>query len=276
MKRTAARDALMLLVGAAIVAWLAPMLAPYGPTDQLDPIGLASRAPSAAHWLGTDSYSRDVLSRMLHGAGISLGIATGAVALALSLGTLIGAVAALTGGVVDAVLMRVTDTALAFPRVLLVLLIASLFGALPAPALAVVLGATGWMSSARLVRSETQRLLATPHLRAARMLGLQSGALWSRHLLPGLVPSLATAATIAFAAAIPLEAGLSYLGLGVPAPAPSWGNIIADAEGQLLGRWWLVAFPTLCIIACAYLAHRVGERLVDRRASGERRRGDDR
>lgn len=271
---SAVRDALLLLGGAALVAWVAPMLAPYAPTDQLDPVNLAVKAPSASHLLGTDSFSRDVLSRLLHGAGVSLGIATGAVALALTLGTFVGATAAIAGGVVDAVLMRLTDTALAFPRVLLVLLMASLLGATPAPLLAALLGATGWMGTARLVRLETGRLLATPHIRSARMIGLRAGALWWRHLLPGLVPSLATAATIAFAAAIPLESGMSFLGLGVPAPAPSWGNIIADAEGQLLGRWWLVLFPTLCIVLSAYAAHRVGERLVERRSASGGRRGD--
>jgi len=274
--RGSARTALLLIGGAAFAALLAPHLAPFGPTDQLDPINLANRAPYLSHLLGTDSYSRDVLSRLLHGAGVSLGIATATVIVSLTLGTLVGAVAALAGGAVDALLMRATDAALAFPRVLLVLLMASLLGATPAPLLALLLGATGWMGCARLVRGETRRLLAAPHIRGARTIGLRSGALWWRHLLPGLAPSLAAAATIAFAAAIPLEAGLSFLGLGVPAPAPSWGNIIADAEGQLLRRWWLVAFPTLCIVACAYAAHRAGEKLVERRGDASRERTDGR
>jgi peptide/nickel transport system permease protein len=272
--RSPFRNTLWLFTGAVLVAWLAPMVAPYGPTVQLDPIGLANRAPYAAHLLGTDSFSRDVLSRLLHGARVSLGIAAGAVALSLVLGTIVGAVAALAGGALDALLMRATDVALAFPRVLLVLLMASLLGDTPAPALAVLLGATGWMGSARLVRLETKRLLATAHVRAARTLGLRTAQLWWRHVLPGLLPSLAAAATIAFAAAIPLEAGLSFLGLGVRPPDPSWGNIIADAEGQLLRRWWLVLFPTVCIVACAHAAHRAGERLVERRGSVAERRAD--
>ncbi len=270
--REAARRALLLLAGAMALALVAPMLAPHAPTDQLDPLLLATRPPSSAHLLGTDSFSRDVLSRLLHGAGVSLGIATTAVLLSLSLGTLVGATAALAGGVIDAALMRATDVALAFPRVLLVLLMASLLGPMPAPVLAVLLGATGWMLSARLVRLETRRLLVTAHVRGARALGLRPPVLWWRHILPALLPSLAAAATIAFAAAIPLEAGLSYLGLGVQPPAPSWGNIIADAQGQLLRRWWLVLFPTLCIVGCAYAAHRVGEALSTSVGREERRR----
>ena len=269
------RDALLLFAAAGLAAWLAPLAAPYGATDQLDPIGLANLAPGAAHLLGTDSFSRDVLSRLLHGARVSLGIATGAVALSLLLGTCVGAVAALAGGGVDALLMRATDVALAFPRVLLVLLMASLLGAMPAPTLALLLGATGWMGCARLVRLETRRLLSTAHVTAARTIGLRAPQLWWRHVLPGLAPSLVAAATVAFAAAIPLEAGLSFLGLGVRPPAPSWGNIIADAEGLLLRRWWLVVFPTLCIVGCAYAAQRAGARLVERRASVAERRGHD-
>ncbi len=265
---SAVRQALWLFGGSVVVALVAPHLAPYAPTDQLDPVALASKAPSAAHLLGTDSYSRDVLSRLLHGASVSLGVASLAALLSLALGALVGGTAAIRGGFADAFLMRGTDAALAFPRVLAVLLVATLLGPTGPLALGLVLGGTGWMVAARLVRQETQRALASEAVRTARALGIPRGALWRHHILPSLVPTLAAAATITFAAAIPLEAGLSFLGLGVAAPAPSWGNIVADAEGRLLERWWLVLFPTLCVIACALAAHRVGERFA-REAGGE-------
>ena len=148
-----------ILAGFALAALLAPLLAPYDPIAQLDPLGRALQPPSAAHWLGTDPYSRDVLSRLLYGARASLGIATLAVAVALSLGTLVGAAAAVRGGIVDTLLMRLTDAMLAIPRLLLLLLVVAASGPLPAAALAAVLGATGWMTAARLVRQETRRLM---------------------------------------------------------------------------------------------------------------------
>ncbi len=259
-----ARLSVVVLAALALAALAAPLLAPYDPAAQLDPINRALQAPSAAHWFGTDSYSRDVLSRVLFGARASLGIAALAVAVALTLGVLVGAAAALLGGVMDAVLMRGTDAALAIPRILLLLLVVASTGPLPDVALAVLLGATGWMTTARLVRQETRRLLATEHIRAAIALGTPRRRLWRGHLLPGLLPTLAAAATIAFAAALPLEAALSFLGLGVTPPEASWGNIILDAEGRLVRAWWLVLFPTGCIVAATLAANALGEHLARR------------
>jgi peptide/nickel transport system permease protein len=250
------------LAALALLALAAPWLAPYDPAAQLDPIGRALQAPSGAHWFGTDSYSRDVLSRVLFGARASLGIATMAVGVALTLGVLVGAAAAILGGAVDVLLMRLTDAALAIPRILLLLLVVAGTGPLPAPALALLLGATGWMTAARLVRQETRRLLATEHIRAAIALGTPRRRLWRGHILPGLLPTLGAAATIAFAAALPLEAALSFLGLGVTPPDASWGNIILDAEGRLLRAWWLVVFPTACIVAATLAANALAERFA--------------
>ena len=255
------RAPLATLAAMGLVALLAPLLAPYDPVAQLDPVGAALQAPSAAHWFGTDPYSRDVLSRLLYGARASLGIATLAVAVALTVGVLVGAAAAVRGGTVDALLMRLTDAALAMPRLLLLLLVVAATGPLPAAALAAVLGATGWMTTARLVRQETRRLLATEHVKAAIALGVPRRRLWRGHILPGLLPTLGVAATVAFAAALPLEAALSFLGLGVAPPDASWGNIILEAEGRLLRAWWLVLFPTLAIVAATLSANALAERL---------------
>ncbi len=125
--------------------------------------------------------------------------------------------------------------------------------------LAVLIGATGWMTTSRLVRQEARRLLATDHLRAARALGVPRRRLLTRHVLPGLGPTLAAAAVPAFASAVPLETGLSFLGLGVRAPYPSWGNIIADADSRPLAHWWLVLFPTLAIALTVIAANAIAE-----------------
>lgn len=255
---------LALLGALGLAALFAPVLAPHAPYAQLDPIGLALQPPSAAHWFGTDPYSRDVLSRVLFGARTSLGIAALAVTVALTLGVLVGATAALRGGLVDAALMRLTDAALAIPRLLLLLLVVAATGPLHPAALAAVLGATGWMTSARLVRQETRRLLATEYVRAAIALGLPRRRLWRGHILPGLLPTLGVAATVAFAAALPLEAALSYLSFGVQPPDASWGNIILEAENRFLRAWWLVLFPTLAIVIATLSANLLAERIAAR------------
>lgn len=257
-----------ILVGFALIAVLAPLLAPYNPVEHLDPLGGALQPPGNRHWLGTDPYARDVLSRLLFGARASLGIATLAVAVALSLGTLVGASAAVRGGLVDALLMRITDAMLAMPRLLLLLLVSAATGPMPPAALAVVLGTTGWMTAARLVRQETRRLLATEHVRAAIALGVPRRRLWRGHILPGLAPTLGVAATVAFATALPLEAALSFLGLGVTPPHASWGNIILEAEGRLLRAWWLVLFPTLAIVGATLAANMLAERVSARSEEG--------
>ena len=247
----------------ALVAIAAPLIAPFDPAAQPDPIGLALQAPGGMYLFGTDPYSRDVLSRVLYGARTSFGIAALAVSVTLTIGVLIGALAALGSRWSDAVLMRATDAALAIPRLLLLLLIVASTGPLTPAALALVLGATGWMTTARLVRQETKRLLATEYVRAADALGIPPVRLWRAHILPGLLPTLTVAATIAFATAVPLEAALSFLGLGVRPPDASWGNIILEAEGRIRSAWWLVLFPTLAIATATLSANLLAERLAE-------------
>jgi peptide/nickel transport system permease protein len=250
--------------GALVLLCVAgPWLAPYDFLAQPDPVGLALRPPSWAHPMGTDPISRDVLSRMLVGARLSLGIAALAVFVSVSLGTIVGATAAIAGRWVDVLLMRATDAVMAIPRLLLLLTAVAAVGQLSPLALALVLGATGWMTTARLVRNETHRLLASDALRGARAIGVPSLRLARVHLLPALAPTIGVAATVALAAAVPLEAGLSFLGLGVGPPHPSWGNIILEAEGRVLARWWLVLFPTLAIVTTVLVANVIAERFGD-------------
>lgn len=260
---------LALLGALALLAVLAPWIAPFDPAVQSDPISNALQAPSTTHWFGTDPYARDVLSRVLHGARASLSIAAVAVLVAMTLGSAVGAVAALGGRALDAVLMRLTDAALAIPRLLLLLLLVASAGAVQPLTLAVVLGATGWMTTARLVRQETRRLLATEYVRTAAAIGVPRGRLWLVHVLPALAPTLGVAATLAFAVAVPLEAALSFLGLGVRPPTASWGNIILETEGRLLRAWWLLLFPTLFILLATLSANLLAERIGARERRSE-------
>jgi len=249
--------ALAYLVLLALGAAFADVLAPYAPNEMLG--DALAQPPSATHWFGTDPHARDVWSRMLFGARHSLGIAALAVAVALTLGTAVGATAALRPGVIDGLLSRITDAFLAIPRLLLLLLLVASVESIGPWALAIVLGGTGWMGTSRLVRGETLSLLATEHLRGARALGVPALRILWRHLLPALAPTLATAAAIAFAAVIPLEAGLAYLGIGLPVPEPSWGNIIGEARGNWLAQWWLILFPTLGITSTVLAANTLRE-----------------
>lgn len=264
--RARVRRAVAVVGCVAAAALVAPWLAPYDPNAIIAEGTRVAQAPSATHLLGTDLLSRDVLSRLLDGARISLGIAFLAVLVALSVGTALGAGAALLGGWARQLLMRLTDALLAFPRILLLLLLVASTGPVHPAVLALLIGGTGWMTTARLMHHETERLLTSEHVLAARALGVSGPRLLRVHLLPSLAPTLVAAGTIALASAIPLEAALSFLGLGVSLPQASWGNIITDAEGQLLSRWWLVVFPTLAIVGTVYLLNAAGERLGTRAA----------
>lgn len=259
MRRTGPRIAAAMLVLLVLIALGATLIAPFDPRAQFALDEFVWQAPSAAHLLGTDSSARDVLSRLIFGARATLGIAALAMLVSITLGTLVGATAAVARGTVDAVLMRLTDTFLAIPRLLLLLLVVATLGHPGDAVFAMILGATGWMTTSRLVRQETRRLLATDQVRGARALGVPSSRLVLRHVLPALAPTLAVAATFAFAAAVPLEAGLSFLGLGVETPAPSWGNILTEADSRPLQHWWLILFPTLAIAVTVIAANTVAE-----------------
>lgn len=270
-----ARLAAALLGAILLSALLAPWIAPADPRAQGALESLIWQPPSAEHPLGTDSAARDVLSRLLFGGRATLGIALLAVTVSMSLGTCIGALAAVARGPLDALLMRTTDAFIAFPRLLLLLLVVAGVGHPGNAAFAVLLGATGWMTTARLVRQETRRLLATDHVRGARAVGVPWPRLVARHVLPALAPTLAAAATFAFATAVPLEAGLSYLGLGVLPPAPSWGNILADADARPLAHWWLVFFPAVAIAVTVVAANALAEAVARRAGALDAGRADE-
>jgi len=220
----------------ALSAVFAPLLAPYDPTAQLDIVRLPSQPPSVAHPLGTDPFSRDVLSRLLYGSRISLAVGLGAVLLAMSFGIIVGAVAGFVGGAVDAVLMRFVDAALSIPRLLVLILVASLWGSLGLLPLTLLMAGTGWFAVSRLVRAETLALREREFIVAARALGASPARILVRHVLPNVAAPALVAATLGIANVILLEAGLSYLGIGVRPPTASWGAIIQDGAERVSER----------------------------------------
>ena len=251
------------LIFVAAVALFARWLAPFDPNCQIDITALASRPPSLAHPLGTDIYSRDVLSRLVHGARISLSIASLAVIVSITVGTAWGAIAGFVGGRVDAVMMRVIDALLSIPRILVLLTIFALWGRVSLGALVLIIGLTGWFTTSRLVRAHVLSLKSEEMVLAARALGARNGRILWRHILPGVTSTIVVAATLGIGNVIILEAGLSFLGVGVQAPTASWGNIVSDGASNVAGLWWLSVFPGLAIVLTVMAFNIVGDALRD-------------
>jgi len=245
-----------------LVAVLAPLIAPYDPIAQENIVETSYLAPSLSHPLGTDQFGRDVLSRMIYGARISLAIALIAVAIAISLGTLIGAIAGYLGGWVDAALMRFTDMVLAFPRLVLLIMIVALFSS-SLTLIILVLGLTQWPATARLVRGEVLSLREREFIQAANALGMSRRRIVLRHLIPNVLAPVIVAATLGIGNTIVLEAGLSFLGLGLQPPTPSWGNLVSDGRQNLIGAWWVATFPGLAIVVSVLAFNLVGDGLRD-------------
>ena len=260
---TAGMLALCFLIFITIVALFADGLAPFPPDIPPDLIGLASHPPSVAHPFGTDIYSRDVLSRLVHGARISLSIGCLAVFLSITVGTAYGAVAGYSGGRVDAVMMRVIDALLSIPRILVLLAIFALWGRVSLGALVLVLGLTGWFATSRLVRAQVLALKTEEMVVAARALGARNRRILWRHILPGVTSTVVVAATLGIGNVIILEAGLSFLGVGVQPPTASWGNIITDGRSNVAGLWWMSLFPGLAIVLTVMAFNIIGDALRD-------------
>ena len=255
-----ARSALLFLAILLLSAIAAPWLAPYDPARPLDPVARAV-APSVANWFGTDLTSRDVLSRMLFGARVSLAVAALAALLASGVGLLYGGVAGYAGGRIDGLMMRVVDALLAIPRILLLLTVLALWGTVDVRTLVVLLGLTGWFAVARLARGEAASLRNRDFVVAARALGAGPVRTFVRHVLPHAAGPVLVATTIAIGQVIILEAGLSYLGYGIPQPTPTWGNIIREGRESIASTWWLIVFPGLALIGTALAMNTVADRL---------------
>lgn len=232
------------LAGALGLLLTLPNVAPLEPYRiDLDAILLG---PSPAHPLGTDENGRDLLARLLLGARATLGIGLGGAALAVALGTALGAVAGYRGGGVDAILMRLVDFALALPSLFAILLFTALVRAGPGQ-LVVLIGLTGWMGVARLTRGGIRDLLNAPYVEAARASGATAGRVVLRHLLPNMGGVLFVAALVQLSRAILAEATISFLGLGIQPPEPTWGNLLIGAQDYLYTAPWLAIAPGLAI-----------------------------
>jgi peptide/nickel transport system permease protein len=259
----AAIAALALLATFALLALLAPLVAPYDPLAQPDPVALQNRPPSWAHPLGTDPFSRDVLSRVLYGARVSLGVGVLAALLSTTLGAAYGAIAAWLGGLADSAMMRLVDACLGIPRVLVLLAVVALWGRVSTVTLVLLLAGTGWFATSRLARAEVRALRERDFVQAARALGTSEPRLLVRHVAPHLVPPLLVAATLAVGNVIALEAGLSYLGLGVQPPAASWGSVMQDGADYVTSAWWTTAAPGVLIVLTVLAVNVLGDGLRD-------------
>ena len=257
----AARLSLTLLALFVLTALVAPKAAPYSPNAQPNADTGKNQSPSRAHPFGTDLYSRDVLSRVMYGARVSLGVAAASVLLAVVVGTTIGALAGFAGGWVDAVCMRMVDALLSVPRLLLLIVVVASTGQLPVAGLILLLGFTSWPGMSRIVRGEVRAVRVRDFVLAARASGVPERRILVSHVLPGVVPQVLVAATLALASVIPLEAGLSYLGFGVKLPTPSWGNIIREGSDTAVENWWMVLFPGLAIVSTVLAVNTLGERM---------------
>jgi ABC-type dipeptide/oligopeptide/nickel transport system permease subunit len=282
----------LVLVGLAIVALLAivgvcaPLLAPHNPArqyaDGLDASGMPL-PPSPRFPLGTDSLGRDVLSRVLYGARISLTVGTVAMLTATLIGTLVGLLAGYYGRVTDTLLMRLTDMAMTIPALLLAIAFAGLMDGrrlhLHPPALPwhwldlelrrgmvsvlLVIGLVSWTGIARVVRGVVLSLKEREFVEAARAVGCSHGRIIWRHILPNTLPAIIVVAAMSTAGTIALEAGLSYLGIGVPPPAPSWGGMISEGQPYLLVAPWLVLPPGLAVVLAVIGFNLLGQGLQD-------------
>ncbi len=239
----------------------APLIQRYDETA-LEP-GMRSKPPSAEHWMGTDRNTRDVWARLVVGGRVSLATGFAAVAIVMTIGVALGSMAGYFGGVVDQIVMRSTDVLLAIPLILLLITAASLFQ----PSLTttiVVIGLTAWPGTARLVRGQFLMLKGLEYVTAARSIGASSSRIMMRHLFPNALAVIIVQATIWLSFAILLEASLSYLGLGVQIPTPSWGNMLQDGQRELQsGAWWLTFFPGLAIFITVLAFNLVGDGLRD-------------
>ena len=259
---------LAVLAGAALVAILAPAVA-GDPIAQRDIVAtrflppLSSDVHGAFHLLGTDRFGRDVWARLAYGARVSLGVGTLAVLVSLLVGVAVGAAAGFWRGWTGTLLLGLTDFALALPRVVLLLLLASLWE--PSAGLVIlVLGLTGWMTIARLVHGEVRALAVRPFVEGALGLGASDLRVLVRHILPNAMTPVIVAAALGLGNAIMLEAGLSFLGLGVQPPTPSWGNLIASGRDTLVNAPWVAAAPGVALVLVVVGATLLGDAVRDR------------
>ena len=247
----------IILVAASIAA---PLLAPQNPALQDLPARLAP--PSAEHWLGADELGRDLLSRLLYGGRVTLGMVIAVVALVAPFGLAVGCVAGYLGGFADRVLMRLTDIFLAFPRLILALaFVAALKPGLTSAIIAIAL--TAWPPYARLARAETLSIRNTDYIATIRITGASSARIVLRHVVPMCLPSVIVRVTLDMSGIILTAAGLGFLGMGAQPPMPEWGSMIATTRGFILEQWWVPTIPGLAIFIASLAFNLLGDGLRD-------------
>jgi peptide/nickel transport system permease protein len=248
---------LMLFIISAI---LAPVIAPYNPDEIVESQTLP---PSGNHLFGTDDLGRDIFSRALYGARISMSVGLVAVVIAVLIGTLFGAVSGYYVGIIDSVIMRFVDVMLAFPSIFLILAIQAML----TPNIynvMIVIGLTSWMGVARLVRGEFLRIRELQYVEAARAIGCSDFRIIFRHILPNASAPIIVAATLGMAGAILTESALSFLGMGVQPPMPSWGNMLMDSQAYMFDAPWMAVIPGVLILLAVLSLYFVGEGLREK------------
>ena len=252
---------LAILLALGLVAVLANQLAPYSPyTGDLTTTRLLP--PSARFWLGTDDQGRDILSRLIHGSRITLFVVMLVAVLAAPIGLLVGTVAGYAGGIVDAVLMRITDIFLAFPRLILALaFVAALGPGIENAVIAVAI--TSWPPYARISRAETLTVRRADYIAAVRLMGASPMRIVLRHIMPLCVASVIVRVTLDMAGIILTAAGLGFLGLGAQPPTPEWGAMIANGRLYVLDQWWVAAAPGAAILVVSLAFNLIGDGLRD-------------
>jgi peptide/nickel transport system permease protein len=257
---------LVMVLLVIVAAIFAPLLSPHDPIFQdvekrlLPPIGQEGARPE--HLLGTDHLGRDIMSRLIYGARISIIVSTSAVVFSAVLGTLIGLLSGFYGGKVDHIFMRIADVQLAFPFILLAIAIIAVLGP-NLQNIIIVMGITGWVIYARVVRGEVLSLREKEYVLAVRALGGSNGRIIFRHLLPNVIPPCIVIVTLELARMIIMEAALSFLGLGIQPPTPTWGGMLADGRVYLATSWWLATFPGLVIMLVVLGINLLGNWLRD-------------
>jgi peptide/nickel transport system permease protein len=258
-----------ILITIVLIVAFAPITSRYPPTKQ--DLRNRLKPPSAAHWMGTDELGRDLWSRVVWGGRVSLTVGLLAMAVSISIGSIIGLIAGFYGGGVDNVLMRITEVFLTFPRLFVLILLTTFLRAADLPGMkpgtfapiAIVIGILAWMTVARLVRATTLELRNREFVTAATCVGASNRRIMFQHILPNVASPVIVAATLGLAGAIIAESGLSYLGFGVQPPTPTWGNLLRNAQSQMTIAPWTAIYPGLAIFVVVLAVNFLGEGLRD-------------
>ncbi len=251
---------LLILIMLVLMAIFAPYISPQDP-DEMN-LGASLEPPSSEHWLGTDRMGRDMLSRIIYGTRVSLLVGVIAVGISGTLGLILGTLAGYYGGIIDGIIMRLVDILLAFPSILLAISLVAVLG----PSLVNVMFAIGivnWVSYARLIRGELLSLKEKEFISAVRAMGASTPRIIIKHMLPNAIAPIIVMATLGMAGAIITESSLSFLGIGVQPPTPSWGQMLSEGREIIRQAWWVSTFPGVAIMIVVLAFNLLGDSLRD-------------